>query len=74
LLLLIPLEPRKALPVQPESIVPAQKDPEIRQRRFAIPPDGAEHLLRVVVHATETEVVVVTLYLTSKLSKYEVSP
>jgi hypothetical protein len=57
--------------VQPDSIIPGQSPRQIFMRRYLDDIVKTEMLLRVVVEETNTEMVVVTLYKTSKFRKYE---
>jgi Domain of unknown function (DUF4258) len=56
---------------RPDSVVPGQSPRRIFMRRYLDEVLQAEMLLRVVVEETDAEVVVVTLYKTSKFRKYE---
>jgi hypothetical protein len=56
---------------QPDSIVPEQPPRSTFMRRYFDEVLETEMLLRVVVEETDTELVVVTLYKTSKFRKYE---
>jgi uncharacterized protein DUF4258 len=56
---------------RPDSIVPGQLRRRIFMRRYFDAILETEMLLRVVVEETETELIVVTLYKTSKFAKYE---
>jgi hypothetical protein len=56
---------------QPDSIMPGQPPRRIFMRRYLDEVLETEMLLRVVVEETDAEVVVVTLYKTSKFRKYE---
>ena len=55
---------------EPDSVVPAQPPRKIFQKAYSDGILGREMLVRVVVEETESELVVVTLYKTSKLRKY----
>ncbi len=55
----------------PDRIVEGRTRRLIYQRRYHDPLLGGEMLLRVVVEETELDRVVVTLYKTSKFTKYE---
>lgn len=54
----------------PESVHPTRRGREVRQRRFSFPEGGGEHLLRAVVEAAGSDLVLVTVYHTSKTRKY----
>jgi hypothetical protein len=56
---------------RPDSIVAGQPPRSIFMRRYSDEILGTEMLLRVVVEETDAELVVVTLYKTSKFRKYE---
>ena len=56
---------------RPDSIVPSQWRRRIFMRRYFDTLLETEMLLRVVVQETDTELIVVTLYKTSKFAKYE---
>ena len=51
--------------------MPGNPPREIYQKRYHDPLLGEEMLLRLVVEETALELVVVTLYKTSKLRKYD---
>ena len=55
----------------PDRIVPGKPPRVIYQRRYQDALLGEEMLLRLVVEETEMELVVVTLYKTSKIRKYD---
>ena len=55
----------------PDRIVPGKSPRVIYQRRYHDALLGEEMLLRLVVEETEMELVVVTLYKTSKIRKYD---
>ena len=55
----------------PDRTVPGNPPRAIYQRRYLDPLLGQEMLLRLVVEETEVELVVVTVYKTSKLRKYD---
>ena len=55
----------------PDRIVPENPPRAIYQRRYQDSLLGQEMLLRLVVEETEMELVVVTVYKTSKLRKYD---
>lgn len=55
----------------PDRIIPGNAPREIYQRRYHDPLLNEEMLLRLVVEETEVEIVVVTVYKTSKLRKYD---
>jgi hypothetical protein len=57
--------------LQPDAVFPARPPREFRQRRYLDKTLGEEMLLRVLVEDTGSELVVVTLYKTSKFKKYE---
>jgi hypothetical protein len=57
--------------LQPDAIVPGQPPRSIFMRRYFDEILEAEMLLRVVVEEADAELVVVTLYKTSKFGKYE---
>lgn len=56
---------------RPDSVVTGGTPRHIVMRRYFDDVLQAEMLLRVVIEETETEIVVVTLYKTSKFKKYE---
>ena len=56
--------------LEPEAVRRGTRGREVRQRRFVFPDLAAEHLLRVVVESTGSNLVVVTIYHTSKTRKY----
>jgi hypothetical protein len=56
---------------QPDSVVPGQPPRQIYMRRYLDAILQTEMLLRVVVEETDDELVIVTLYKTSKFEKYE---
>lgn len=56
---------------EPDRIAEGRKPRIIYQRRYRDALLGEDMLLRVVVEETELERVVITLYKTSKLNKYE---
>jgi hypothetical protein len=56
---------------RPDSIVAGQPPRSIFMRRYSDEILGTEMLLRFVVEETDAELVVVTLYKTSKFRKYE---
>lgn len=56
---------------RPDSIVPGQLRRRTFMRRYFDAILEAEMPLRVVVEETDTELIVVTLYKTSKFAKYE---
>lgn len=56
---------------QPDAIVPGQPPRSIFMRRYCDEILETEMLLRVVVEEADAELVVVTLYKTSKFRKYE---
>jgi hypothetical protein len=56
---------------QPDATAPAGPQRQFHQRRYFDPTLQAEMLLRVLVEETDAELVVVTLYKTSKFKKYE---
>jgi hypothetical protein len=58
---------------QPDAIMPGQQSRRIFMRRYLDDALKTEMLLRVVVEETNTGMVVVTLYKTSKFGKYETS-
>ena len=55
----------------PDRIVPGKSPRVIYQRRYHDALLGEEMLLRLVVEETEMELVVVTVYKTSKIRKYD---
>ena len=55
----------------PDRFVPGKPPRVIYQRRYQDALLGEEMLLRLVVEETEMELVVVTLYKTSKIRKYD---
>lgn len=55
---------------QPDSIVMVSASRSFRQRRYFDGVLGAEMLMRVLVEESDLEIVVVTVYITSKLRKY----
>lgn len=57
--------------LHPDSVAPAQLPRRIFMRRYFDAVLQIEMLLRVVVEETEAELVIVTLYKTSKFKKYE---
>ena len=57
--------------VTPDRVVPGNPPREIYQRRYHDALLGQEMLLRLVVEETALELIVVTLYKTSKLRKYD---
>jgi hypothetical protein len=57
--------------MQPDSIVSGQAPRSILMRRYFDNILETEMLLRIVVEETDAELVVVTLYKTSKFRKYE---
>ena len=57
--------------MQPDAIVPGQPPRSIFMRRYFDEILETEMLLRVVVEEADAELVVVTLYKTSKFRKYE---
>lgn len=56
---------------EPNAIIPASPSRWFRQRRYLDAPLSATMLMRVLVEETKDELVVVTLYKTSKFEKYE---
>jgi uncharacterized protein DUF4258 len=58
---------------RPDSVVPGQPPRRIFMRRYFDQVLHTQMLLRVVVEETDTEMVLVTLYKTSKFRKYEPS-
>ena len=56
---------------QPDSTMPGQPPRQIFMRHYLDEVLDTEMLLRVFVEETDTEMVVVTLYKTSKFRKYE---
>jgi hypothetical protein len=56
---------------QPDAIIPAPPLRDFYQRRYADKTLSETMLLRVLVEETVTELVIVTLYKTSKFKKYE---
>ncbi len=58
----------------PEEIVPIRSDREVRQGVMRFAPDNKPYLLRVFVDLGPREDRVVTVYRTSKISKYRRSP
>jgi hypothetical protein len=56
---------------QPDAIAPAPPPRAFRQRRYLDKALQEQMLLRVLVEETDDELVVVTLYKTSKFKKYE---
>jgi hypothetical protein len=54
----------------PDAIVPATPPRVVYQRRYFDSARSEEMLLRVFVEETDAELIVVTLYKTSKLAKY----
>jgi len=58
---------------RPDSVVPGQPARRIFMRRYLDKVLETQMLLRVVVEETDAEIVVVTLYKTSKFKKYEPS-
>jgi len=57
--------------IRPDSVIQGQPPRSIFMRRYFDKVLKMELLLRVVVEETETELIVVTLYKTSKFRKYE---
>jgi hypothetical protein len=57
--------------MQPDAVVPGRPPRQIYMRRYPDAVLQTEMLLRVVVEATAEELVIVTLYKTSKFAKYE---
>jgi len=57
---------------RPDFVVPGQWARRIFMRRYFDEILRAEMLLRVVVEETDLELIVVTLYKTSRFAKYEV--
>ncbi len=55
----------------PDSVTPGRPPRRIAMRRYLDDVLGVEMLMRVVVEESEAETVVVTLYKTSKFTKYE---
>ena len=55
----------------PDSVAPGRPPRRVFTRRYADDVLQTEMLLRVIVEETSTELVVVTLYKTSKFRKYE---
>ena len=55
----------------PDSVAPGRPPRRIFMRRYVDDALRTEMLLRVIVEETATELVVVTLYKTSKFRKYE---
>ena len=58
----------------PDAIMPGQAPRRIYQRKYYDKMMGEEMLLRVVVEETQSELVVVTVYRTSKVRKYIQDP
>ena len=56
---------------EPDSVAPAQPSRQIFMRRYFDSVLETEMLLRVVIEEADTELVIVTLYKTSKFKKYE---
>ena len=56
---------------RPDSIVPGESRRQIFMRQYFDAILETEMLLRVVVEETDTQLIVVTLYKTSKFAKYE---
>jgi len=56
---------------QPDAIIPTPPQRDFYQRRYLDKVLSETMLLRVLVEETPTELVIVTLYKTSKLKKYE---
>ena len=67
----VPREEADRTLTTPDRIVPGNPPRESYQRRYHDPLLGEEMLLRLVVEETALELVVVTLYKTSKLRKYD---
>ena len=55
----------------PEFVVPDEPAREVHMRRYFDGSTGSRMLIRVVIEETATERVVVTVYETSKLRKYQ---
>lgn len=53
----------------PDQVIRVRDGREVRQSRRALPPDGKEYLIRVVVDLTAEEIPVITVYRTSKIDK-----
>jgi hypothetical protein len=60
----------RAVANAPEQVLPVRTGREVRQSRVAFPPDGKLYLVRVFVDREPNAETVVTVYRTSKLSKY----
>ena len=58
-------------PEQSEVVRPGR---EARQSRVAFPPEGKTYLVRVIVDLGDEDEVVVTVYRTSKITKYWRTP
>jgi hypothetical protein len=56
---------------QPDSVVGASPIGKFYQRRYVDKLLNQEMLLRILVEESESELIVITLYKTSKLTKYE---
>ena len=56
--------------IAPEKVIPGDAPRRIHMRRFTEMTTGRLLLIRVVVEETSSELIVITLYVTSKISKY----
>jgi len=56
---------------QPTAVIPTLPSRDFYQRRYVDKALNETMLLRVLVEETESELVIVTLYKTSKFEKYE---
>ncbi len=64
----------RAVAEAPEQVVPVRMGREVRQSRVAFPPTGALYLVRVFVDLSPGAETVVTVYRTSKITKYWRAP
>lgn len=66
----IPEETMLEVTRDPEQHVPVRRGREVRQSRFPGPSGDKRYLMRVVVDVSNEDVVIVTVYRTSKIDKY----
>jgi len=60
----------RAVAEAPEQVVPVREGREVRQSRVPSPPDGRLYLVRVFVDLAPGAVTAVTVYRTSRISRY----
>jgi hypothetical protein len=60
----------RAVVASPEQVEVVRTGREVRQSKVAIPFEDKVYLVRVFVDVSDEEVVVVTVYRTSKIAKY----